>query len=152
MNLNDSSISYSWLNLSDDSMRTRNKAEDDQPLVSAKLASPSALRPPHVSLCFLIRIFAAEPQALKKRGLQLQVTPKYLGRFSVLLLDQIRGEDDIRYPPLSALLSTLKRSLGQEGEQIGNALLQELQVRFITHPEYSAHLFKTGTLGKMVCG
>lgn len=110
-------------------MRAPPRGEDDPPLVSAKLASPSALRPPHVSLCFLIRIFAAEPQALKKRGLLFEVTPCYLGRFAVFLLDQIKGEDDIRYPPLSLLLTNLKKSLGEEGDQIGDVLVSELQVR-----------------------
>lgn len=100
-----------------------------QPWVSGRLASPSALRPPHLSLCFLIRFYASGQEVLQARGIQLHLTPRIRGKMSVFLLEQIKGEEEIQYPSFWGLVARLKQCLGQEGAVIGEVLQKELKVK-----------------------
>lgn len=99
-----------------------------QPYVSGRLASPSALRPPHLSLCFLIRFYASGQEVLQARGVELDLTPRLRGKMSVFLLEQIKGEEEIQYPSFGGLVVRLKQCLGQEGAVIGEVLQKELKV------------------------
>ncbi|GMH35898.1 hypothetical protein BSKO_03766 [Bryopsis sp. KO-2023] len=101
-----------------------NATENDNPVrASTKTASLSGLRPPHLSLCYLIRLYATGQTS----PLPFPVTPRFIGRLAEFLLEQIKGEDDIQYPPFTGLIERLKRSLEDEGRGVGEWLWLELK-------------------------
>ena len=90
---------------------------------------PPRLRPPQITLCLLIKLFATggvlQPSAQFPEPRSGR-TARQLARF---LLTEIKGRDDVHHPPLSELLVRLGAAVDPGGGDACEWLVLELKVK-----------------------